>query len=332
MRCIDGSPRLAIIHSSSHDTGFDHALDAISNLSAAAQLHRFLVARSDRDLEQSGETSSAAVANGRLDPVDLLKEIAQAGVVSRIDIVSVCTKSLDSSDQEQLANASKRLVQQLRLLAPKGAIVNDYRTFVADYGELMPSETFFDNAATANLIVIPQDRESDLTFAIPIRSADRASFGWHAAIEIATLAGLWSPVDGSPLEQFNSVNPGIDEPIVRFVRSIVRSAVSTHPSVSELIESGTALPVAHGCQAAPDPFYTASVVAEQAHPEKFRLKPLSPPPQRSQIGGWEVIKRVCEQIASDLRALPTTVRQGLKHFPNSARRAQMRRSKRERQN
>ena len=312
MRCLDGSPRLAIIHSSSHDTGFDHALDAISNLSAAAQLHRFLVARSDRDLQQPGETSSAVVANGRLDPVDLLKEIAQAGVVSRIDIVSACTKSLNPSDQEQFANAIKALVQKLKLLAPKGVTVNDHRAFVPDYGELMPRGTFFSNAATVNLVVIPEDRESDAAFAFPIQSADQATFGWHAAIELATLAGLWSPVDGSPLEQVDAVAPGINEPIVRFVRSVVRSAVSTHPSVSELIESGTALPVAHGFQAAPDPFHTVSIVADRAHPQVFKLDPQSELVQRHRINGWKLIKWVFRRIGSDLVALPRTVRQGFK--------------------
>ena len=228
MRCLDGeSSRLVIIHASSHDAGFDHALVAINNLSAAAQLHRFLIARSDRDLQENDMPSSAIVAHGHLESVDLLEEIAEAGVVSRIDIVSACTKSLDPSDQEQFANAAKNLVKKLVLLAPQGATVNDFRAFAPDYGELLPRGTFFTNAAIANLVVIPEDRESDAAFAFPVQSADRTAFGWHAAIELVTLAGLWSPVDGSPLEQIAPDAPGIDDPIVRFVRSIARSAVST---------------------------------------------------------------------------------------------------------
>ncbi len=311
-KTVAGSPRLVIIHTDVADAGLNEAIVAFQSLSESGHVGSFFLMQSDVDNQANHQVGATLLSDGQRTPVDFLDEVARVGKLSAVDVFSGCSSLLSSDAQSRLSESARTLKQRLTLVAPKGVSVDDHRVFLPEFGEVQTIDRFFDGYATFNLMVLPEDREFDGAFANPIETSDDQTFGWHAAVEIASIAGLWTTMEGSPCELCTRDAPGVDDISVRVVRSFVRAAVSVHPSLSELMGSSEALPVPQGLETAPDPFDTVKNVAGLAHPPAFRLPQLEPFDPLQQVNGWSLIRQIAKRVITDVKELPRVLERGLK--------------------
>ncbi len=309
-----GARSLTILHAAEDDSGLRGALNAIQRLSEAAHVGDFLIVWSGPEATEPLRLPASRLDRGELIDVELLAEVAKAGEVDHLEVFSACSGVLAVEPLERTAETTQRLIQTLIKLAPEKVEVADNRVYLPSYGNLTPAPEgrFLTNAANSNLIVIPEDRQSAETFARPLTAGDSDEFGWHCAVEVLSVAGLWSTVDASPLRGIRSGVTGTDDVMVRLARSTVRCAIASHPSIRELMGSDEGLPVPHGFQPAPDPFHFVAQASDYAHPAEFRLDELEDFDPRVYVEGGHLMAGILRRIWSDIVRLPQTIRQGFK--------------------
>jgi len=309
-----GARSLTILHAAEDDSGLRGALDAIQRLSEAAHVDDFLIVWSGPEATEPRRLAAFRLDRGELIEVELLAEVAGAGAVDHVDVFSACSGALAVESLERAAETAQRLVQTLIGLAPADRVeIADNRVYLPSYGSLVPEGRFLTNAADSNLIVIPEDRQTAETFARPLTAGDSDEFGWHCAVEILSVAGLWSTVEASPLRGHRTPVTGTNVVMVRLARSTVRCAISAHPSIRELMGSDEGLPVPHGFQPAPDPFRFVAKASDYAHPAAFRLDESEEFDPRVYVEGSRLMAGVLRRIWSDIVHLPQTIRQGFKN-------------------
>jgi len=305
-----GARSLTILHAAEDDSGLRGALDAIQRLSEAAHVDDFLIVWSGPEATEPRRLAAFRLDRGELIEVELLAEVAGAGAVDHVDVFSACSGALAVESLERAAETAQRLVQTLIGLAPADRVeIADNRVYLPSYGSLVPEGRFLTNAADSNLIVIPEDRQTAETFARPLTAGDSDEFGWHCAVEILSVAGLWSTVEASPLRGHRTPVTGTNVVMVRLARSTVRCAISAHPSIRELMGSDEGLPVPHGFQPAPDPFRFVAKASDYAHPAAFRLDESEEFDPRVYVEGSRLMAGVLRRIWSDIVHLPQTIRQ-----------------------
>ena len=204
----------------------------------------------------------------------LMYSLHGAGELGRVDIVSVATAALVEQEQAELAQAGETLRQDLRRIASSETQVTLHRVWLPDYGDdhIAPSPAFVNAAADTAFVVLPTDRQFDRAMAMPLSvTDDPQAFGWHAAIEIASLGGLWSTMTGAPVELVDHAASGVGTPLVRLVRSIGRAARIGAPSPERVLEGSGALPLVPGYLPAPDPAHLVRVAPQEIYPAEFCL-------------------------------------------------------------
>ncbi|SVE21355.1 uncharacterized protein METZ01_LOCUS474209, partial [marine metagenome] len=110
---------------------------------------------------------------------------------SKIELVSACTASVEPEAQSALNLQARQLYLKMQQGAsPDATAVHDIRLYFPLADEVHPKGEFFSSAARFNFIVVPEERKHDEAFARSIDSINTERFGWHAAMELATVAGL----------------------------------------------------------------------------------------------------------------------------------------------
>ena len=301
--------RLVVLHHPTGDDGLYQVLEALRRLSEAGHVSDLLLCKTEDAGAANGRPTSMRLAQGTLCPNQLLDEIAGESSLEHIDIYTMCSSAISTEEQARTSSTARLLGRTLTGLAGDQT-VSDIRVYLPSHGDLCPAGGFFSNAAHSNLIVLPEDRREATAFANPLGAGDADVFGWHGAVEFLSLAGLWATMDATPLEGLQVHSPGVDDIPVRLARSFVRCAVSNHPSIQEMLGSADGLPVPVGMQPAPDPFHHASITADHAYPEEFRI----PSPQRfdprHKVEGRQLLGAVAGRLWLDIRQLPRTLRQG----------------------
>lgn len=307
---LDGERRIAVLHLSDADPVSASIVNAVRQLVDAGHANPFLLTESGAD---ASSATTYKVQRAGIAETDLLDEIAAGQAVKRVDIFTCCSGELAADHQRLLADVGAELAHELVRLAPNTATVAEHRLYLAPYSSLRPDGDFFDLAAANNLIVIPEDRQFDSTFARPMRIDDPVVFGWHSAVEALSVAGLWSTMNGFPVENLASLTTGDGSIIVRLLRSMVRCSVSDHPSIQELLGSDDTLPVSVGFQTAPNPFVFGQVIDDHIHPPEFKLRPPEHFDPRQEIGSRRLLRRILGRVRKDVLHLPQTIRKGFEH-------------------
>ena len=152
------------------------------------------------------------------------------------------------------------MVRQLKELAPEGLRVLETRIWVApsphgdgDESRWDAPEDFFDPAADANLVVIPEDRQTEAKLAIPLTPPDSDRFAAHVATEVATALGMWSGMSEAPVDGMTAGTIGFGDAKVHLVRTFVRVAEIPAVTLAGAADHGGVLRVPSGAQEAPYP-------------------------------------------------------------------------------
>ena len=304
------SRQLVVLHYAADDSGLDLVIESMRRLSEAAHVSDVLLCASGPTNKQGNPGVALRLTRGNLLEIDLLTEIAGEGVLDRIEVFTTCSAALDAEAQIRASAVAQELVLLLSGLAADETEVLDRRVFLPSYGGLCPAAGFFSIGTRSNLIVIPEDKQQTGSSAKPMTSEDAATFGWHGAVELLSLTGLWSTMDGTPLDGYRMPAAGTGEIFVTLARSFVRCAVSDHPSIREMLGSADGLPVPIGLQPAPDPFHHAAITADHAFPQEFRPHAPQQFDPRHQVEGRRLLGAVLARIWSDIRQLPGTLQRG----------------------
>ncbi len=279
LRATDGRHRIALVLHHASDTTVAHALDVWAELSGASQLSPFMCIEHRPSAEHDPAPldlgrSTRLLAGGAWTQVGLIYTLHGLGELSRVDIVTVCTASLDQAQRAELAQADVTLRDDLRRVMPETTPVASHRVWTPHYGDavMAPDTAFASPEANSALVVLPVDRQFERAAAMPVSAADAEDmYPWHVAVEVASLAGLWSTMDGSPLEFVETAASGVGRPLVRLVRSMCRAARIRTPSPEQSLDGTGLLPLTPGLLPAPDDVFMVKAAAPHIYPSTFRV-------------------------------------------------------------
>lgn len=304
-----GGARVVIAVWHNADVGMAAAFERWQQLSAAAQLSAVIcvecfpgapTAHCDAvgaagDMASDAERLPQALRRTRIlhdgtwSEARLLFTLHGAGDLERVDIVSSCTAALGDGGQSELAEADRLIRLDIQRISAPQTDVLLHRVWLPDYGDegLAPSASYVNAAADHAFVVLPTDRQHDRACAMPVSCGDPGgTAGWHAAAEIASLAGLWSTMNGAPLETTTAAHGGLGEPLVRLTRSMARAVRVRTPSPEQSLEGAGMLPLSPGFLPAPDPDRIVADAASQLVPGQFRRLHDLGMPRRTFPSGW----------------------------------------------
>ncbi len=279
LRSTDGTNRIALMLHHADDATVAHALDVWAELSGASQMSPFMcvehrpIADDDPAPLDSGR-STRLLADGAWTPVALMYTLHGLGELSRVDIVTVCTASLDQAQRAELAQADVMLRHDLRRVMPETTPVASHRVWAPHYGDavMAPDAAFASPEANSALVVLPVDRQFERAAAMPVSAIGPEDvYAWHVAVEVASIAGLWSTMDGSPLEFVETAASGVGRPLVRLVRSMCRAARIRTPLPEQSLDGTGLLPLTPGLLPAPDDVFMVKAAAPHIYPSTFRV-------------------------------------------------------------
>lgn len=279
LRAAGGEHRIAVVLHHADDAAVALALDVWAELSEASQLSPFMCVEHRPSAEGDPAPldlgrSTRLLNGGAWRPVGLMFTLHSLGELSRVDIVTACTASLDQAQQAELAQADVMLRHDLRRVMPEATPVSSHRVWIPYYGDavMAPDKAFVSSEANSALVVLPVDRQFERAAAMPVSGADPDDvYAWHVAVEVASLGGLWSTMDGAPLEFVETAASGVGRPLVRLVRSMCRAARVHTPSPEQSLDGTGLLPLTPGLLPAPDPAFMVGAAAPHIYPLTFRV-------------------------------------------------------------
>ena len=299
--CADGeTPRAVVVLHDERDDPIVSALEALRVLSAQGTIKPLLVACAT----ESG-LKVTRVSDGVSTAEDLFDALHRAGRIDRLDILTVISETLDDHTGSDLAEAASELVRLSRRLAGAGASVWDHRVSVSSYDSL--GTAAFSGTPDTRVVVIAEDRRYPSAIARPLDASDIEEFGLHAAVEIASLCGLWETMDGTALELIRTTASGTGSPLVVLARSFVRTAQLSHPSPAEAMQRGESLPVPDGAMRTPVPEAVSAHAVGLLHPQDLRWQPHHSASPDS-VGGASFWRGFGARLLSDLRRFPSRLR------------------------
>ncbi|WP_419552444.1 hypothetical protein [Candidatus Poriferisodalis sp.] len=269
----DGRRRTVIIATHHGDRAMSSVLAAWAELSAASHLRPVMhIECAAPDMPERGRLEQI-LEGGAWSAESVADTLHRMGELQRIDIVSAATASLAANAHGELAEADAALRSDLRRIAPQETDVFLHRVWIPDSGDeqLAPPAAYIDAAAEGAFVVLPADRQSERTMALPLSSADGDVHAWHVAVEVASLTGLWSTMAGAPLEMVEFARSGLGNPLVRLVRSTCRAARIRAPSPEQMLDTDGLLPLPPGLLPAPDPAHIARAAPPLLYPEEFQV-------------------------------------------------------------
>lgn len=279
LRATGGGHRIALVLHHAGDATVARALDVWAELSEASQLSPFMCVEC-RPFADDDPTpldlgrSTRLLSDGAWTQVGLMYTLHSLGELSRVDIMTACTASLDEAQRAELAQADVMLRHDLRRVMPETTPVSSHRVWIPHYGDavMAPDAAFASPEANSALVVLPVDRQFERAAAMPVSAAGSEDvYAWHVAVEVASLGGLWSTMDGAPLEFVETAASGVGRPLVRLVRSMCRAARIHTPSPEQSFDGTGLLPLTPGLLPAPDDAFMVKAAAPHIYPSTFRV-------------------------------------------------------------
>jgi hypothetical protein len=297
---------ILVVHPSDHTTA---EIDSfLLRLSETGLLDRFILVSAP--ISGSIKDSAIVVSKGQRQEVQLFDYLAGYQRIERIRTVAICSGGLKSSDVTSLAETASSIADRIaKLVNPGLTKATEVRIFAPGYGSLNRPENYFAGGAS-NVVLIPEDRSGDSGIARE-GEIDSVWFGAHIAVETASLVGMWRGMESNPVDDMNSVQPGVNDVVVRFFRSFVRAVRGPTPPLNEILPRGEKLPVSNGCELSPDPQWAINATERIIFPSEFNfVEPVFSDP-RPVIGGWAALKLVPREMINVFSTLPKTLAAGI---------------------
>lgn len=258
------------------------------------------------------ETSQAGVVERE----SLLDTLAGTGPAELAQVVTIATGAACNEEVVRtLAGDARETVKALREFRPQGSRVIDAR-LIAPVSLEEPTflVALLTPHADANLIAIPEDRESDEHFGAPVSGAHPEQFAGHVAAEVASQTGLWTGMGETPLEATSAGTIGNRDVKVNLVRSYCRVLLGPPVPLQSAVSELSPLPVPSGRELALDPDRDVSVAAFRLVKATTGMSHDRPPPYASPVrfvGTWNAFKHYLHEMSIYLRTVPQQLRAGV---------------------
>ena len=232
----------------------------------------------------------------------------------KLEVIRVAALARPGSDQAaDLAERTRTAVDQIRDLAPGGLRVAEVRIWAPcdprPAGGWAAPEGLFSSRADANLVLVPEDRQTEGKVGVPLSRSDARAYGSHVATEAAAALGMWSGMSEAPVDAMEGGVIGYGDPKVHLARSFVRIAEIPAVSLAGAADHGGLLRVPPGCQEAPYPLesiaYAQDRIGSLFDQELIRTAPVTRP---EWVGAARFLREIGRGMVSSLRYMFTISR------------------------
>ena len=220
----------------------------------------------------------------------------------------------DEDDVGELEDRIRTVVDNIKNdLAPEGLRVVEVRIWAPydprpEKGWAAPTR-IFSSTADANLVLIPEDRQTEGKVGIPLSRSKRGVYGSHVATEAATVLGMWSGMSEAPVDAMEGGVHGFGGPKVHLARSFVRVAEIPAVSLAGAADHGGVLRVPPGCQEAPYPLETLVSAQNRIGGLLDRELVKNVPPARpKRVGPAKFMREIVRGMVGSLRHMFTISR------------------------
>jgi hypothetical protein len=301
------SERLTILITTEKDPFFRDILCKLIEFSSIGETNDFLV------VNCSDKMQSHIITAGRIHDCEYIDVIASLRNLEVLNIFTFVTFKLEGSEQSLLSLKTDQIIQELNELAPTGSDerikMSDIRVFFPSNDRTVPDGDFLSVGAAHSLIVIPQDRFSDIAFPRPLQSSgDSQLFTEHVSAELLSLTGSWKSMTSSPVNQIEGYTsaPGVLNNIgVRLVRSFARSVSLDNPKEVFFPTDTQRLPVPLACSSADVEMSRIKGIADGIFPAEFQSSIIEAKAvNEGNIRGKELLSKLLRRIWRDILSLP----------------------------
>ena len=246
----------------------------------------------------------------------LLTGLAEAGPVRLAQVLTVVTAAVsDPEAVRELADRAAKSLSALREKRPTGTRVLDGRIlFPTSLEEPTCIVALASAYADANLVVVPDDRESDEHFGSPVTLAQSDRFAHHVAAELASQAGLWAGILETPLEPSSAGVIGHGDAKVMVARSYARLLVGPPVPIDTAVASLEHLPIPHGLEPARDPEFAvgeAALAILRAHPTLLFHESDPYHPRVDFLRTGAAFRRLLREAGTYIRTIPSQLKSGV---------------------
>jgi len=285
------------------DPGSQAAVDLLTEWARHGLIQPFITYTDDHRAVYRG-------TRGKGEPTSVFKILAR----QKLEVIRVAALAGSDSDQAAgLAERTRTAVDQIKELAPGGLRVVEARIWAP--GDPRPAggwaepDSLFSSTADANLVLVPEDRQTEGQMGIPLSRSDARAYGSHVATETATALGMWSGMSEAPADAMEGGVIGFGDPKVHLTRSFVRIAEIPAVSLAGAADHGGLLRVPPGCQEVPYPLEAIAYAQDRIgclfDQELDRTAPVNRP---ERIGMARFLRELGRGMISSLRYMFTISR------------------------
>ena len=245
--------------------------------------------------------------------VTLFSYLAKLG---NIDGVRLCAIRCDSSSQitsleesTELDKALRRIstsLKQFALNLPKKEI----RIAIIGEEEIAPGSPFFSPIADANVIVIPRDVSMSMSVAKPVVREQTAVFEGHAAMELASILGMWTVMNSAPVDTVIKKPLGIEGYMITFMKSRVKGLIAPPLPIGDLVNDADLLPMPTGFAPVDNLEVVVERYAEGIYPSNMHFDSLPAPNSHEYMKFGQLAKAYAIEFFNTVRSLPRIIRGG----------------------
>lgn len=285
------------------DPGLQAAVDLLTEWARRGLIQPFITYTDDHRAVYRG-------ARGSEEPASVFEILGR----QKLEVIRVAALAGPDSDQAaDLAEMTRTAVDQIRDLAPGGLRVAEVRIWAPcdprPAGGWAAPEGLFSSRADANLVLVPEDRQTEGKVGVPLSRSDARAYGSHVATEAAAALGMWSGMSEAPVDAMESGVIGYGDPKVHLARSFVRIAEIPAVSLAGAADHGGLLRVPPGCQEAPYPLetiaYAQDPIGRLFDQELIRAAPVTRP---EWVGAARFLRELGRGMVSSLRYMFTISR------------------------
>ena len=237
--------------------------------------------------------------------------------LGNIDGIRLCAIRCDASGQitsleesNQLDGALKRISASWMQLAASGIPKKEVRIAIIGEEERAPGSPFFSPNADANVIVIPRDVSMNMSVAKPVAREQRVVFEGHAAMELASILGMWTVLKSAPVDTVIRKPLGVEGYEVTFMKSRVKGLVAPPLPIGDLINDADLLPVPTGFAPVDNLEVVVERYAEGIYPSNMHFTSLPAPNSHEYVKFRQLIKAYAIEFLNTVRSLPRIIRSG----------------------
>ena len=237
--------------------------------------------------------------------------------LGNIDGIRLCAIRCDASGQitsleesNQLDGALKRISASWMQLASSGIPKKEVRIAIIGEEERAPGSPFFSPNADANVIVIPRDVSMNMSVAKPVAREQRVVFEGHAAMELASILGMWTVMKSAPVDTVIRKPLGVEGYEVTFMKSRVKGLVAPPLPIGDLINDADLLPVPTGFAPVDNLEVVVERYAEGIYPSNMHFTSLPAPNSHEYVKFRQLIKAYAIEFLNTVRSLPRIIRSG----------------------